>query len=424
MHATIICTGEELLCGRVADTNSAFIAAQLRMNAVSVRHMVTVGDDPADMHAAIAAAAARSDLVVVTGGLGPTADDRTRYAVAEAAGLALQEDAATIARIEQRLKAYGHSVDEHQRTQALFPVGSTVFPNEMGTAAGFACQTGNAWIVVLPGPPSEMRPMLTGPVQPFLQGLTHAAGAVAFTTLHLFPIAEPDADRRIRDMMAPGANPVLGITVSDGIITISIQAHAATQQAADDMLNRTVATVRERFDANLIFGTDGTSLAGALAIEMETRALTLSVAESLTGGLIGEMLVSVPGMSRFLLADIVAYSNAAKTDLLGVPEPVIAEHGAVSAPTAEAMARGACRATGAQLGISTTGIAGPGGATPDKPVGLAWIGICLDGETAAVRLNVRGSRRRVMDRVARCALHWARICLRCGLDSLPREHRM
>ena len=415
VNATIISTGDELIRGRIADTNAAFLAARLNAAGFAVLRAITLGDDPAALAAELRRSAADSALILVTGGLGPTGDDRTRGAVAEAVGRPLVECAESLRALTERLRGYGRAVDERQRAQALFPEGSTVLPNGRGTARGFACRMADAWIVVMPGVPGEMRAMFLESVTPFLERELAPGVAVRSETVHLFPIAEPDADARVADLMAPEANPLVGITVSGGIVTISLRASAPSARQAEDVLARHLEIVQERF-GGLVFGRGPVTLARALSVELERTGATVAVAESLTGGLVGSLLVVVPGISRFFLADVVAYSNESKKTLLGVPRELIERHGAVSAQVAGAMARGVCRVSGARLGLATTGIAGPDGGSAAKPVGLVYVAVQWDGRRAVARFQLPGDRARVRDRAAKHALNMGRLALLRGVD--------
>ncbi len=417
MRTTIVATGEELLYGRTLDSNGAFMARALGLSGFQVVRHVVVGDAPGALCEELVRAGTDSDLIVMSGGLGPTADDRTRGAVARAAGAGLVEDAATRRHVQERLRGFGREPSPAHLSQALFPAGSVIFPNPRGTAAGFACRIGGAWLAAMPGVPSEMLPMFEQSVLPFLLGKLTPAGHAAIGTVHLFPIAESDADERIADMSAEDRNPYVGITVSEGVITISSRACAATAGGAQELVQRDVETVRQRF-GDLVFGSGGVSLAQALSAELERTGTTVAVAESLTGGLVASLLVDVPGISRHFLGGVVAYADAAKVERLGVPEQMLREHGAVSSQAAEAMARGVCAAFGAALGVSTTGIAGPTGGSTRKPVGLVYVGVCLDGRTAVHRLELRGDRARVRDRAAKYALNLARLALLRGVEAL------
>jgi len=403
--------------GRTVDTNAAFLAAQAEGGGFQVRRIVVLGDEPRPLHDELLRCSSDSDLILLSGGLGPTADDRTRWAVAEAAGLQLEEDADTRAFLAARLASFGRDLDETQLTQAQFPAGSVILPNPRGTARGFACRVGPAWLVAMPGVPDEMRGMFSESVLPFLQQTLMPGRCVRVETLHLFPIAEPVADERIRDMSAADRNPLLGITTNDGVITLSVSARADDPQTAEALLTRDVDTLRERF-GETVFGSGSDTLASALARVLAEHGVTIGIAESVTGGLVGHMLVSVPGISRFFLEDVVAYSNESKIRRLGVEAALIEDKGAVSPQVAEAMARGICAATGCDLGVSTTGIAGPDGGSETKPVGLAYVGVALRNGATSVKLALRGDRRRIKDRAAKHALNCARLALLHGVESL------
>lgn len=419
MRTTIVATGEELLYGRTLDANGAFMARALGLSGFQVVRHVVVGDSPEALYGELVHAGAESDLIVMSGGLGPTADDRTRGAVARATGAELVEDADTRRHVEERLRGFGREPSPAHLSQALFPAGSVIFPNPRGTAAGFACRIGGAWLTAMPGVLGEMRPMFEQSVLPFLLEKLSPAGHAAIETVHLFPIAESDADERIGDMTAEDRNPYVGITVSEGVITISTRACAASAEEAQELVRRDAETIRQRF-GDLVFGSGGVSLAQALSAELKRAGTTVAVAESLTGGLVAGLLVDVPGISRHFPGGVVAYSDAAKVERLGVPRELLREHGAVSPQVAQAMARGACAGFGAALGVSTTGIAGPAGGSARKPVGLVYVGVCLEGRTAVHRLELRGDRARVRDRAAKYALNLARLALLRGVEALAQ----
>lgn len=415
MRTIIISTGEELVCGRILDTNASYLAAELTRHGFQVERLTTVGDDPAIVRSEVLKAAQEGDLILISGGLGPTADDRTRQAIAEAAGRNLVEDPDSRRHVEDRLRSFGRTVTDRHLEQARFPQGAVVFANSCGTARGFACQVGKAWVAAMPGVPVEMVAMFSGSVLPFLMERLAPAWHVRGETVHIFPASESAVDERITDLTPLGRNPSVGITVRDGIVSVSVLARAQVPREAEALLRRDVEALRERF-GHLAFGCGGATLASALSDELERRGLTVSVAESVTGGLIGHMLVDVPGISRFFLADIVAYSNEAKVQQLRVSRDELLRRGAVSAEVAESMARGICAATGSSLGLSTTGVAGPTGGTREKPVGLVFVGICLEGCARVVALDLRGDRWQIKDRAAKHALNVARLALIQGVD--------
>jgi nicotinamide-nucleotide amidase len=253
-----------------------------------------------------------------------------------------------------------------------------------------------------------MRGMFEESVLPAL--LAPGVGNVAVGTVNIFGVPESQVDARIADMMPEDRNPAVGLKVDDGVVYVCLRARAETDEKARALLEQDAREIESRF-GQAVFGRNDTTLPRAVSDLLERHNLKVAVAESCTGGLIGSLLTEVPGISRFFLADIVAYSNEVKASQLRVPAEQIRSFGAVSAQVAEAMARGACELTGAQLGIGVTGIAGPSGGTPEKPVGLVYIAICLDGKATVQTLNLKGDRQRIRDRAAKYALDFARLAL-------------
>jgi nicotinamide-nucleotide amidase len=415
VRTTIISTGEELICGRTVDTNAGFLAAELARCGFQVQRLLAVGDEPELLREEIRRCAGDSDLIVVTGGLGPTADDRTRRAIAEAAGRELAEDEESRLHVVDRLRSFGREASEGHLAQAHFPSGSTVFPNPRGTARGFACRADSAWVVAMPGVPGEMRGMFAESVLPFLLRRLSPHGHVRIETVNLFPASESEVDERIADLTAHGRNPSIGITVRNGVVSVTLRARADDEQEAEQMVRRDRQTLEARFGERIF---EGPTLAEALSKRLISRGLTIAAAESITGGLIGNMLVDVPGISRCFLGGVVAYSNEVKVARLGVPRAEIERHGAVSREVAASMARAVQQALGSDLAVSTTGIAGPTGGTEQKPVGLVYVGVCFEEEMRVARLDLRGDRRQIKDRAAKHALNFARLALLKGMQSL------
>lgn len=409
MFVSIISTGEELISGDTVDTNSAFLAARLVEQGFVVREMLNIGDDPAQLAAELHRTVGHSVAVLVTGGLGPTADDRTRHAIAEAAGRELVLDEDSLAAIRRVLR-HRLPLGETHTEQAKFPDGAEIFANPSGTARGFAVPVDDALVVAMPGVPGEMKGMFTQSVLPFLVEKFPPRQKVALLTVNLFGVPESQVEAKIGHLLQEGRNPQAGTTVREGVVRVNLRALAPTSEEAEGLIREDVSIINEHF-GDAVFGYGELTLAGVLSELLERHNLTIAVAESCTGGLVGDMLTDIPGISRFLLADLVAYSNEVKVKELGVPADMIAQFGAVSGEVAGAMARGVCEMSGAQVGLSTTGIAGPGGATPEKPVGLVYVGLCVDGETSVEKLNLRGDRRRIKDRASKHTLDFARLAL-------------
>ncbi len=408
MQVTIFSTGEELLNGVSQDTNGPLIARSLSTHGFRINRHEIIGDGPQTLREELGRAAADSEIIILTGGLGPTMDDRTRRAVAEAAERDLVCDDEALKHVEQVLTEHGVEISEAHRNQAFFPEGSDTFVNRRGTAYGFACPLGDATLIAMPGVPDEMRAMFHEQVLPYLRHKHH--GRSRHRKIKLFGLPESDVDRRIEDMMREDRNPSVGITVDHSVVSICLRAYGEDSADLERLLDRDEAKLRERF-GDAVFGTDATTLPDSVSELLERNHLQIAFAESCTGGQVGSLLVDVPGISRFFLLDVVAYSNRAKTDQLSVPSELIEQHGAVSPEVAKAMARGACEAAGADLGISTTGIAGPTGGRPGKPVGLVHFGVWMKGNVTSHKLHLKGDRQRVKDRAARHALNFARLSL-------------
>jgi len=392
-----ISTGDELVRGRSLDTNAPWIAAQAaELGVLRIRH-TTIGDDPAALTDAFRQAAGRADVVVVTGGLGPTEDDHTRATAAAAAGVPLAPDPDLLRMIEERFSARGIPMHPKNLVQALIPEGARVLPNPLGTAPGFRLDMDGAALFFLSGVPHEMEVMFEAGIRPFL-----AAGpGGAYGTVPCFGKPEAWIDERIEDL-SDRDDLSVGITAVFGVIKLTFQ---ATGEGAGERVAAAVATARERL-GDLVL--EAPTLAGAVGHLLAERGLTLATAESCTGGMVGRLLTDVPGISRSYLGGVVAYANEVKQALLGVPEAILAGHGAVSGETAEAMAEGVREVTGADLAVSVTGIAGPDGGTEEKPVGLVWFGFAGPDGAGSVSRHLPGDREFVRRFAANAALNLVR----------------
>lgn len=407
MKAVILSCGDELINGAIVDTNSAYLSRRLRDFGFAVVRHVTVGDDQARLAAVIAVASQEAELVILTGGLGPTLDDLSRHGLAAAMGnVPLHEDARSIARIQGFFDKIGRAMTPSNRTQALMPEGAEALDNECGTAPGIAARVGQAQVFILPGPPHEMLDMFEKKVAPRLP----VHGAIAYRTLHCFGLGESALGEKIADLMSRDRLPLVGTTASGGIISVRITAngpdHAAASAAAEDIARQ----VRERL-GELVFGQEGQSLAAVVGAGLRSAGQTLAVAESCTGGMVGQYVTAVAGSSDYFLGGVLAYANRIKTQLLGVPADVLAAHGAVSEPVAAAMAEGAIRLSGATWGLSVTGIAGPGGGSVEKPVGLVFIALSGPAGTKVFRQTFPGDRDTVRLRSTLTALNHLRLAL-------------
>lgn len=386
----ILCVGTELLLGDIVNTNAAYLARELAALGQNVYYQSVVGDNPVRLKSALELAFSRADAVIMTGGLGPTGDDLTKETVAEYFGLALELHPPSLARLESFFAGSGRTMTENNRKQALMPEGAVVFENHNGTAPGLALECGGRLAILLPGPPREMVPMFEESVRALLRKSSEQV--LISRTVHLFGIGESDAEDRLRDLMESGKNPTVAPYAKEGEVQLRVTASAESERAAFRKTEPLLEEIRLRV-GEYIYGVDAGSLEHALVSELSARGKTLAVAESCTGGLVAKRITDIAGASQVFLAGAVTYSNESKTALLDVPEETLGAHGAVSAETAAAMAEGIRERTGADIAVSTTGIAGPGGGTDEKPVGLVWVGVSDSSGTETVRLMLeRGYR--------------------------------
>jgi nicotinamide-nucleotide amidase len=409
--ARILSVGAELVLGHTIDTNSPWLARRLAAVGVETVAHATVPDALDAIREAIDQAARRADVVIVTGGMGPTEDDMSRSALAAALGVELREDTASLERIRALFQSRGLEMPETNRVQALCPVGATPIENTCGTAPGIHARLGLAEVFVLPGVPREMQVMFERDVLPRLAA--RAGGAVVFDrVLHTFGAPESRIGEMLADLMRPGRHPAVGTAARDAIISVRVYARGRSRQEAEDLAARDVAEIRGRL-GSLVFGEGETTLQQAVAELLWRAGVTVATAESCTGGLLAKRLTDVPGSSRYFRQTIVAYANEAKERLLQVPADLLARCGAVSREVAEAMAVNCRRLSETDYALSITGIAGPEGGTRDKPVGLVFIGLAgTDGcDVRELRLGEQLSRWEVRDRSAKAALNLLRLRL-------------
>jgi nicotinamide-nucleotide amidase len=374
MTAEILCIGTELLLGNITNGNARWIAEQLAALGIAHHRQAVVGDNRARLIAELRAASERCRVLITTGGLGPTPDDLTTEAIAAAFDTPLVEHPQVWAEIQARLAARGRPCAASNRRQAFLPEGAALLPNPTGTAPGMIWSPRPGFtILTFPGVPSEMRAMWQATAAPWLQAAGLAEGVFASRMLRFWGVAESDLAERMADLLE-AANPTVAPYAGSGEVKLRITARAATAVAAEQLLQPVEAEIRAR-SANLCFGADDDSLASVVLEQLRRRGQTLAVAESCTGGGLGSALAAVPGASDVFLGGVIAYANSVKQGLLAVPAELLASHGAVSDPVAQAMAEGARRATGADWALAISGVAGPGGGTEQKPVGLVHIAV-------------------------------------------------
>lgn len=404
MNAELVCTGTELLLGQILNGNARYLSERLSALGINVYFHTTVGDNEERISEAIMTALERADLVITTGGLGPTQDDITKETVAKILGLDMLCDDISLQKIESFFSRRGTSMPQVNRKQAFFPAGSIIIPNNMGTAPGAIVEYAGKVIVILPGPPNENQPMFEEFVEPYLQKKTGQAKIIKSRILRLFGIGESTAQEKLNDIFQNQSNPSLAFNFKPAELHIRITAKAASHEEADNMMDETETLVRSRV-GEYIFGVDDQTLEMVVGKLLKEHNLTVSMAESCTGGMIATRLTEVPGSSQYVQYGVVTYSNQAKETILEVKPQTLSEFGAVSEETAKEMAEGVRRIKNTDIGISVTGIAGPDGGTEEKPVGLVYIGLSTPEETLAQEFIFAGNRQSIRLRASSAALN-------------------
>ena len=409
--ACTVSIGNELLSGLTVDTNAAWLAGKLAELGMDVVAGYTVPDDLDAIEQTLAGAAERAQVVLVTGGLGPTDDDLTRQALARFLDAELQFRPELLEHIEQLFAHRDRAMAPTNRVQAYLPRGAAPLSNPIGTACGMRAEHKGHVFFCLPGVPSEMKRMFSDTVQPELVARMTAGPVTVRRRLRCFGTGESDIAAMLGDRMQRGRNPLVNSTASSGVITLHIVAEADDRAQAEALAHAEQTELRSLL-GDVIFGEEDQTLAEVVGGQLTRRGMTLAVAESCTGGLIGKLLTDVPGASQHFLGGWITYSNEAKIRDLDVPESLIRTHGAVSEPVAEAMAVGARRRAGADFGLAVTGIAGPEGGTEQKPVGLVYIGVAAAASGRVARFIWPYSRPAVRLRAALTAINQLRLELR------------
>jgi competence/damage-inducible protein CinA-like protein len=400
-NAEMIFTGDELLRGDIVNTNQAYLGQRLLDLGVFTTHALSVHDDlPAIVAAIRESLGRRPEVLVLSGGLGPTEDDLTREAVAEALALPLEHHADLVEQIRERFAARGYRMGESNRKQALVPRGASVIPIS-GTAPGFFLQHETTLVAALPGVPWELKEMWEGTVEPLLAARPGSAVGHAVRRIQVFGVGESMAAEALSELPWRGADVEIGTRASLEELTIILRGPATPEGAR--RLDEVEATIRSTL-GDRVFGVDGPGLPEIAGGLLRRAGLTVAAAESCTGGLAGKRFTDVPGSSEYFLGGVTAYSNEAKTTLLGVPPDILARYGAVSSEVAAAMAEGVRRLLGSDCALSTTGVAGPGGGTDEKPVGLVFVGSVVGDSTEVERLRLFGRRDQIRERAALAAL--------------------
>jgi nicotinamide-nucleotide amidase len=376
MRAEIICVGTELLLGDIVNTNASWLARELAEVGVGVYKQLVVGDNHNRLAMAIKDALDENDVVICTGGLGPTQDDMTKEALADACNLDMVENLEARKWLEERFNRNGYTLTQNNYRQAVFPKGSVPLYNENGSAPGCKLEIGQKVVYLLPGPPREMQPMYYQYIRPYLESKTD--GVLRSVNLRIIGVGESSAEEMAKDIINKQSNPTIAPYAHFGELSFRITAKAASEVDAFEMIKPVIDDLKKVFDDN-IYGYDDDNIEKVVVKKLIESNMTVSIAESCTGGLLTSHIVNVPGSSKVLMQSVVAYSNQAKIDRLGVKEETLLQYGAVSKEVAKEMAIGIAKSSGTDIGIATTGLAGPGGGSKDKPVGLVYIAFYING---------------------------------------------
>lgn len=421
MNIEIISVGTELLLGDIVNTNSQYLSKELALLGMNVYRQVTVGDNIDRLVKCFETAFdTGADIVITTGGLGPTADDITKESAAKYFGQEMILDQESWEDIQEKCSKFSgsrESIPKNNIRQAMFPLEADIIANPNGTAPGaiFKDKSGKKRIIVMPGPPREMKSMFLTSVMPLLR--SDADLVFKSKYIRFFGVGESALEIQLMDLLATQTNPTVALYAKEGEVLVRVTVSSISEKKCDEIIQDKINEVSNICgDKIYLIGDDSisstqTELDNVVAKMLIERKKTISVAESCTGGLISSYLINYPGISDSLLEACVTYSNEAKTKRLGVTEEILESYGAVSPQVAEAMAKGVAESLGSDIGISTTGIAGPDGASKDKPVGLVYIGIYYQGKTISIKRIFSGDRGRIRERAAREALNQIRLLL-------------
>ncbi len=414
MITELISVGTEILLGNIVNTNSAYLSEKCALLGLSVYYQDVVGDNEGRMRDVIRTALDRSDVVILTGGLGPTEDDITKEVTADLMGMPLKEDSHSRKLIDKYLKEYEKNNPQRRITknnykQAMVPDGAIVLDNHNGTAPGLILEKKGKTAILLPGPPNELKPMFEEYVVPYLQ--KNQPEIIVSQMVKISGIGESQVAEEIQDLIESQTNPTIAPYAKTGEVHLRVTASAENEKACRKLIKPVVKELKKRFGENVFATDESKTLEEAVINLLKEKDLKLSLAESLTGGMIAQRIVNVSGASEVFGYGFVTYSNKAKHKCLGVKKRTLKEQGAVSAKCAREMAKGACKASGADISISVTGLAGPGGGTKETPVGTVFMGCCYKGKAIVKEFHFTGNRMRIREQTTAHALAMLRDCI-------------
>ncbi len=409
MTVELICVGTEILLGNIVNTNAAYLAEKCAALGLACYFQSVVGDNEERLTQVLTGAVSRSDIVILSGGLGPTEDDITKEVAAKVCGRELRGDEHSMERIAEYFAARDIFPTENNWKQAMVPEGAIVLDNNNGTAPGIIIETKECRVILLPGPPGELMPMFEEKVIPYLKQLT--PGVIHSQTVKICGVSESSVETRVKDLIDNQTNPTIATYAKTGEVHIRVTASAEDTKKAMKLMKPVVKELKSRFGNDVYTTDEATTLEKAVVDLLVANHLTVTCAESCTGGMLSSRLINIPGISEVYKSGFVTYSNKAKRTLLGVKKSTLQKHGAVSAQTAKEMAKGAALASKADVAVAVTGIAGPDGGTKDKPVGLVYIACSVKGNVTVKEYCFKGNRTKVREAAVSAALNLMRGCI-------------
>lgn len=414
MVVELVCVGTEILLGNIVNTNAAYLAEMCARLGLSNYYQTVVGDNESRMRETIQRAVDRSDIVILCGGLGPTEDDMTKEVAAEVMGKKLVEDPHSKAMIQAYMDDYiktnpKMTITENNWKQAMVPEGAIVLDNANGTAPGIIIEENGKKVILLPGPPNELKPMFENQVYPYLQ---NAQPEIIYSKMvKITGVGESMVETKIKDMIDQQTNPTIATYAKTCEVHLRVTANAASVEDAKKLIKPVIKELKKRFGDNIYTTKEHVTLEEEVVRLLKKKELTLTTCESCTGGLLSSRIINVPGTSDVYKEGFITYSNEAKHKYLGVKNSVLAKYGAVSKETAAMMAEGGRKAADADICVSVTGIAGPGGGTEEKPVGLVYIACAYKKKTIVRELRLNGNRAKIREQAAARALILLRDCI-------------
>ena len=406
MRAEIITVGTEILLGDILNTNTHYLSNELANMGIDIYYQTTVGDNEERLLNQLNDSLKRSDLIILTGGLGPTQDDITKEVCAKYLNLQMELHKESWDKIVEIYDKMKRIPTENNRKQAYFPVDSIILPNKYGTAPGCIMQKGNKTIIVMPGPPKEMQPMFDNYVKPFL--LKDNSYVLKSKVLRIIGVGESKIENDLLDLIDKQTNPTIATYAKDGECTVRITAKGKNIEEVEDLILPVYKEIKNRFKEK-VYGEDETTIEDEVAKLLVNNNLKIAVAESCTGGMVSSALINYPGISLVFMEGCVTYSNEAKMMSLGVKEETLNTFGAVSEECAKEMAEGVSKRHNTNIGLSTTGIAGPEGGSEDKPVGLVYMGITINNKTIVKKYVFNGDRQQIRNRACKTLLNDLRL---------------